>query len=135
MKTTLLKYLTKRAMRVNTLKAKYRLKDRFVDAMAIDDINIIVPKSNIDLKRIDSIQSRGMDFPIICAYTKGNDVIGSRKIDPLLSWSCVYGNKRLYYASQAGFRWIEGYFVQQGEVNRLFYEINKFKEEHNIKDN
>ena len=135
MKITLLKYLTQRAMKVNTLKAKYKLKDHITQSLIIEDINIIVPTENIDLTRIDSIRKRGMDFPIICAYTKGSSVIGSRKIDPNLSWSCVYGNKRLWYAKQAEFVWIESYAVQHGEVNRIFYEINSYKKEHNIKDN
>ena len=44
-----------------------------------------------------------------------------------------YGNKRLWYAKQAEFVWIESYAVQHGEVNRIFYEINSYKKEHNIK--
>lgn len=134
MKTRLLKYLTKRAIRVNSLKCKYKVGLN-TSLFPINDINIIVPKEGIDLNRVSSLSVRGMDYPIVIVYTKGEKVIGSRKIDSTLSFSAIFGNKRLYYAVQAGYKFIECVFVSLSGVNAIQNAIDNHRKEHNLNVN
>lgn len=131
MKVRLLKYLTKRAIRVNSLRCKYKVGLN-TSLLPIEHINIIVPKEGIDLNRVSSLSVRGMDYPLVVVHTQGERMIGSRKIDPNLTYSAIYGNKRLYYAVQAGYKFIECVLVSLSDVNKTQLLLESHRKENNI---